>query len=625
MNSNRSLKSNTSLNSRLSNNRASSPINPRLSALQEEENELPRKTFNDADRKFHKLVFERCANQPERKLITNREKFNQLLSYVGYDLLKSTVDNLWSDFDGEINFQQFQKILNQEKPITERALEEAFETLYGKDKKFNWNAVDYNRFRTDMLEKGDRLSENEFNKLRSLLGTDDGKVDVKKLTKTIEENKTDSRDKLLSEKQEQIKDEFERPLSRNSSPQLRKTTDSTVDLIIEPNSKKLFIPPKTRSFQRKGAFFCEYFDSPLDAIYWSIGYSFELKRNTSIWITIETKISPYHKNTLFKNLDMRLFLFETMSHSTEKRLLHISSEQIGTKCFLHLDDLPKGSYEIIPVTFGGVLRPRSREINERVPTKKLRETKRGNQFAMTHDYRAVLEYIFDVFDFDENKQLDRQEYNLWTVRTTGEEITDDDWTSIQQNVHLDVDENISREKFIQLNDFEVQDKDTTEGDLWNGLKSLGFNYALELDMMCPFVLNVHTNDVEILRLKPTSYVEFTEIKKILLKFLKNKGDRIKINNSHVDCYHYHDACGSIVYAENKDSSVVRLKVQLTGSKNASLNLPDDGHKPVTVNIRQNTSEILWFAHRLDSERPMELSANIEGVTRGALQKEDLWK
>lgn len=33
--------------------------------------------------------------------------------------------------------------------------------------------------------------------------------------------------------------------------------------------------------------------------------------------------------------------------------------------------------------------------------------------------------------FEENKQLDRSEYNLWTIRTAGEEITDDDWLSIR--------------------------------------------------------------------------------------------------------------------------------------------------------------------------------------------------
>ena len=37
-----------------------------------------------------------------------------------------------------------------------------------------------------------------------------------------------------------------------------------------------------------------------------------------------------------------------------------------------------------------------------------------------------------VFFSIENKQLDRQEYNLWTVRISGEEITDDDWATIRR-------------------------------------------------------------------------------------------------------------------------------------------------------------------------------------------------
>jgi len=53
-----------------------------------------------------------------------------------------------------------------------------------------------------------------------------------------------------------------------------------------------------------------------------------------------------------------------------------------------------------------------------------------------------------------------------------------------ETVNLDVDEIIAKEIFLRLNDFEVQDPDTTEQDLWMGLKSLGFNYALELDMVC---------------------------------------------------------------------------------------------------------------------------------------------
>jgi hypothetical protein len=59
-----------------------------------------------------------------------------------------------------------------------------------------------------------------------------------------------------------------------------------------------------------------------------------------------------------------------------------------------LNDLPKGLYEILPVTFGGVLRARSKEVNERAPIKKLRDIKRGNHFVMSNDYRYE---IFDIY------------------------------------------------------------------------------------------------------------------------------------------------------------------------------------------------------------------------------------
>ena len=52
-----------------------------------------------------------------------------------------------------------------------------------------------------------------------------------------------------------------------------------------------------------------------------------------------------------------------------------------------------------------------------------------------------------------------------------------------ESVNLDVDENVSKEKFLKLNDYEVQQPETTEQELWIGLNSVGFNYAMELDMV----------------------------------------------------------------------------------------------------------------------------------------------
>ena len=79
------------------------------------------------------------------------------MNYVGYDLPKSRVDELWSKYGSEITLKDFQRILNEEKPIDQRTVEEAFEILYNKDRKSDWSAVDYTRFRADMLEVGSRV------------------------------------------------------------------------------------------------------------------------------------------------------------------------------------------------------------------------------------------------------------------------------------------------------------------------------------------------------------------------------------------------------------------------------------------------------------------------------------
>jgi methyl coenzyme M reductase subunit D len=62
------------------------------------------------------------------------------------------------DFLEEITFTSFQSILREEKSVDERALREAFEALYGRDIKQDSGVIDYNRFRTDMLEVDDRMA-----------------------------------------------------------------------------------------------------------------------------------------------------------------------------------------------------------------------------------------------------------------------------------------------------------------------------------------------------------------------------------------------------------------------------------------------------------------------------------
>lgn len=68
--------------------------------------------------------------------------------------------------------------------------------------------------------------------------------------------------------------------------------------------------------------------------------------------------------------------------------------------------------------------------------------------------------------------------------------------------------------------------------------------------MCPFKLSVHVNEPNV-HIKPTSYVELAEIKEILVRFLKNKGEKIRVNNPAIQCFNYQDPVGSILVAENR--------------------------------------------------------------------------
>jgi hypothetical protein len=77
--------------------------------------------------------------------------------------------------------------------------------------------------------------------------------------------------------------------------------------------------------------------------------------------------------------------------------------------------------------------------------------------------------------------------------------------------------------------------------------------------MCSFSLTVHINEPDV-HLKPTSYVELAEIKKILIQFLENKGEKIRLNNPAIQCFNYHDDCGSILFVENKVNKKIHHQI-----------------------------------------------------------------
>jgi hypothetical protein len=240
MNSSRSSRLNGSFNGRhsphlstsktdVANPRTASSLNnSRLSMARQLDDERPLRL--SVDKSFHRAAFQRCATSPERKYIRNREQFARgrnftqttvrcsvvgllALSYVGHDLIRDKVHQLWQDnarkrsyssmislstfaVSGEIDFVTFERILHDEKSIDEQSFEKALKMLYKKDRDGPLNSIEYTRLQTDLLEvsdlhmvvlrmifiqRGDRFTDEEFRVLRNLLGTEQGKINVKQV------------------------------------------------------------------------------------------------------------------------------------------------------------------------------------------------------------------------------------------------------------------------------------------------------------------------------------------------------------------------------------------------------------------------------------------------------------
>ncbi|GFR94172.1 EF-hand calcium-binding domain-containing protein 7 [Elysia marginata] len=90
--------------------------------------------------------------------------------------------------------------------------------------------------------------------------------------------------------------------------------------------------------------------------------------------------------------------------------------------------LSQGSYLLVPFTTGCRLKPR-----RDVPTKevKLITKDKEGKINITRAFRKALEEIFDMADLDSNGFLSREEFNWYNLRTSGEDIADDEWQVVE--------------------------------------------------------------------------------------------------------------------------------------------------------------------------------------------------
>ncbi|VDK17519.1 unnamed protein product [Anisakis simplex] len=103
-------------------------------------------------------------------------------------------------------------------------------------------------------------------------------------------------------------------------------------------------------------------------------------------------------------------------------------------------------------------------------------------------FRMTLMNIFDLFDFDENGTLSRSEFDAFNVVASDEHVSDQEWDVLLDNFETRNGE-LTMSSLIALHQVEADNNDDLE-ETWISLQCIGYNANLSLELNCPLVFTM---------------------------------------------------------------------------------------------------------------------------------------
>ncbi|BFY99783.1 hypothetical protein BsWGS_02823 [Bradybaena similaris] len=309
--------------------------------------------------------------------------------------------------------------------------------------------------------------------------------------------------------------------------------------------------------QSKGTFFL---DEGGDII--SHVYSLSLPEDSDMWITMQhLKIGESGESLDGTVTDTALLVLKKDGVSlvafTENK---DSKGKYSLRCSLHA-----GTYILIPFTTGCRLK-----LRKDMPTKesKLISKDADGNISLTRAFRKGLEEIFTLTDLDGNGLLSRSEFNWYNLRTSGEEVGDDEWQVVEDNIELENGE-ITLNGFIRLNEMEADDNDGDTDDAWVTMTSMGFNKSLILDEACPFLLKIYSHDCADTKLRVIGLQSCKDrIDTAICEFVTSKCEPMKVKNmKDLALYQYVNDHRGIIVVDNKSKLKIKIQLDCRRSKN----------------------------------------------------------
>lgn len=526
--------------------------------------------------------------------IDSVEDLVQVLQQAGRNPSKKVLAKYWKSDTEHLTFDEFVDICKKEKATTADDLMKAF-------RKIDINGDGYislEELYKIMTTKGEKMSRSDVKKMIDEVDENkDGRLDYgefcKMIMETTEECKKVSRKimekkELKRRKEDQTKTSYsERPMSASSRSNKgaslagsRKSLLSVDDLPKpSPRNKKskgpaaaslakLSEPKNLKEWTHatsKGMF---YIDEETEKLLCH-QYNLKLTEDTSVWITIQP-IKTRCQADSDQVIDTGLFILRDKPDEDGNVLITFTRHRdakgkYGVKC-----SLDAGNYRIIPFTTGSRLKKRDSDPSSAAKLLQLKDGK----YTITKAFRKVLEDIFDLSDLDGNGTMSREEFNWYNIRTSDEEVGDDEWEVVEERLELE-DGEITKNGFLQLNEMEAEDSNGDEDDMWVTLESLGINKELVMDEACPFVIDVYTEDCDDAEFKVDAIEDMMDkLQRPLCQSVMEKGEATKVKGmKDLTMYTYMSDTRATIVVDNKSYSSVRLNLDCSGSRNCLTNQP----------------------------------------------------
>ncbi|XP_014670223.1 PREDICTED: EF-hand calcium-binding domain-containing protein 7-like isoform X2 [Priapulus caudatus] len=486
---------------------------------------------------------------------------------------------------GTVSFNKFCSIVRSEAPMSENQLINAFRKIDVNHDGF----ISHEEFLSVMTTKGELMSPSE---VRGIFRKADinkyGKLDYKEfckiILKTVEQCQSVAVERMndmqTKRARHQSGESHSSAVSQDSTVTLGKKTPEPkprrlkrTEINVQDIKKAAVAKLKTKvskpsnlqdwyHHKSKGIFYLEE-----DSTVVNHHYILKLPRSSSVWMTIE----PYSPTAetgekTHPTIDTALYILRldgehasTLVTCTEKR------DKKGV--YYVRVDLDSGKYLLLPFTTGCRLRPRLRQPH--TESRLVRKDKEKVQ--LTKAFRQALTEIFDMCDQDDNGLLSREEFSYFNLRTSGEELADDEWTVVEENVALQMGE-LTQQGFIALHQMEAEDNEGNTEDLWVTLNTIGYNKNLQLDEACPFKLNVYLDECKGELVTNGSLTTDLRLEEAICQFANTRGSHQVLNSDDsVALLTYMCDTRVTLVVHNKSSQTVTVHLDCSESTNCVSN------------------------------------------------------